>query len=188
MKTKFTLDKICALASLFAIAAPGSIQAEDFDGPYAGVEAGLGIIKTDGTTILGPVNTSESSGLFSGVLGYRSPVGDSGRVVLGIEGIFGFYTQGTNKHYGVYGIGGYRVGENGMIYLRAGYGGVDGVQTGAGTGLDGPVFGGGYEFHLSSSATLRLDYRYLAYGDVNAVDNTLDFSGHEITTAFLFNF
>jgi len=188
MRTKFSLDKICVLASLFAIVAPGSIQAAEFDGPYVGAEAGIGILKMEGTTLGGPADVSDNSGLLSGVLGYRSPVGEDGRFVLGLEGVLGLYTSGTNMHYGVYGIGGYRVGENGLVYLRVGYGGLNGVQTATGSGVDGPVFGGGYEVSLQENISLRLDYRYLSYGDVNVPDNAIDYSGHEITTAVLFSF
>lgn len=123
-----------------------------------------------------------------GVLGYRSPFGANGRFVLGIEGDLGFYSNGSNERYGLYGIGGYRVGEKGLAYLRFGYGWLEGIQTGIGTGVDGLVFGGGYEFGLRERMNLRVDYRYLDYGGVNIPDNTLDFDGQEITVAVLFDF
>ncbi|MEE8295272.1 MAG: outer membrane beta-barrel protein [Sphingomonadales bacterium] len=188
MNKKLDFGRICLLAFPLVILVPGASHAEEFKGPYVAVEGGIGVLKTDGTTLGGPVDEAENSGLLSGVLGYRSPVGANGRLVLGAEGIFGFYTSGTNLHYGVYGIGGYRVGDKGLAYLRVGYGGLKDVQTGTGNSLDGPVFGGGYEFSIHEKANLRLDYRYLSYGDVNIPDNTLDFSGHEITAGLLFNF
>ena len=85
-------------------------------------------------------------------------------------------------------IGGYRVGDEGLTYLRLGCAWLAGVQANFGEGVDGLAFGGGYEFALRARMNLRLDYRCLDYGGVNFIDNTIDLVGHEITAAILFNF
>lgn len=188
MNRKSDMRRICSLAALLAIAMTGETQAQEFDGAYVGVEGGIGILKVDGSTFVGPFSATENSGFAGGVLGYRSPVGANGRFVLGVEGALGFYSNGSNARYGLYGIGGYRTGDKGMAYLRLGYGWLEGVQTGIGRGVDGLVFGGGYEFALRERMNLRLDYKYLDYGGVDIPDNVLDFAGHEITAAVLFNF
>lgn len=177
----------CATAFLFSVT-PGIAHAEDFNGPYIGAEAGIGILDTEGSTIAGPFENTDTSAVVGAVLGYRTPLGTDSRVIVGIEGNLGLYTDGSDARYGVSGIGGYRIGDNGLAYLRAGYGWRDGVQTGAGKGIDGLVLGGGYEFGLTKNVSLRLDYKYLDYGDVNFPDNTVDFSGHEVTGGVLFNF
>lgn len=188
MNKKSNIGRICSLAALTVILLSGETYAQEFEGAYAGVEGGIGVLKIDGTTLAGPIDEVENSGFVGGVLGYRSPVGADGRFVLGVETALGLYTEGTNGRYGVYGIGGYRVGDKGLAYLRIGYGWLDGVQTGIGTGLDGLVLGGGYEFALREKMNLRFDYKYLNYGDVSIPDNSFDFGGHEITAAILFNF
>ena len=188
MKKKSDMGLICSLAALMITLVPGMTQAQEFEGPYVAVEAGIGVIKIDGSTIVGPIDEVDNSGLVGAVLGYRSHVGANTRFVLGVEGTLGLYTNGTNERYGIYGIGGYRVGDKGLFYLRLGYSWLEGVQTGIGTGVDGLAFGGGYEFGISERINLRLDYRYINYGGVSIPDNTLDFDGHEITTAILFKF
>ena len=188
MNRKSNIGQLLSLSALMAVVPMGGAFAQEFEGAYVGVEGGIGITKTDGSTFAGPISESDNSGLIGGVLGYRAPVGADGGFVLSVEGTMGFYSNGSNERYGVYGIGGYRVGDRGLAYMRVGYGWLGGVQTGVGDGIDGLVYGGGYEFGLRERMNLRLDYRYLDYGGVNIPDNTLDFKGHEITAAVLFNF
>jgi outer membrane immunogenic protein len=178
---------LLACAAGFALA-PAAAQAEVFDGPYAGVEAGLGILKAKGTTFAGPVSSKDESGVVSAVLGYRLPLGESSPVVVGAEGNVGLYTNGGDAHYGISGIGGFRIGESALIYLRAGYGWLDGVETGDGKGLDGLVLGGGAEMKLTDSLSARADYRHIDYGGFDYVDNSFDFKGDEIVASLLFNF
>lgn len=188
MNKKSNIGRPYWLAILAAILVTGETHAQDFEGAYAGIEAGMGILKIDGSTFAGPFSDKDNSGIVGGVLGYRAPLGEDSRLVLGVEGALGFYTNGSNERYGLHGIGGYRVGDQGLAYLRAGYSWLGGVQTGIGTGVDGLSYGGGYEFGFSERMNLRLDYRYVDYGGVDIPDNTLDFDGHEITAAVLFNF
>jgi outer membrane immunogenic protein len=167
---------------------PAQAHAEAFDGPYAGVEAGVGILKSKGATIAGPFSNSASSAVLSAVVGYRMPLGENSPIVVGAEGNVGIYSKGSNARYGVSGIGGVRVSDSGLLYLRAGYGWLDGIQTGLGKGIDGLVLGGGGEVKLTEKLTARADYKYLDYGGVNVPDNIVSFKGHEVVGSVLLNF
>jgi opacity protein-like surface antigen len=182
------IKQLGALAVFALIAMTSVAQAQDFKGIYGGIESGIGILDVDGSTIAGPFSENDHSAIVGGIIGYRAPVGSDSRFVLGVEGQLGIYTSGSDLRYGVYGIGGYRVGDNGLLYARIGYSWLDGVANGVGKGIDGLAFGGGYEFGVSEDINLRLDYKYVDYDDIDFADNTMDFDGHEITAAVLFNF
>ena len=175
-------------ASLILALTPGLAQAQDFSGPYVGAQAGIGILDTKGSTIAGPFDDTSTSAVASAVLGYRTPLGEDGPLVLGIEGDVGIYSKGSDARYGVSGLVGFRVGDNGMAYARGGYAWRDGIRTGVGKGIDGPVYGGGFEFGLSEQLSFRIDYKYLDYDDVNVPDNIANFSGHEVTGGVLLTF
>jgi outer membrane immunogenic protein len=179
----------CLTGSLLALAlAPSVASADAFNGPYAGVEAGLGILKTEGSILTGPISESDNSAMVSAVAGYRMPLGDS-PVVLGAEGSVGTYTSGKGDlRYGAAGIGGVKLGERALVYGKVGYAWLDGVPNGTGEGIDGLVLGGGAELALSDRVSARAEYRHIDYGGINFPDNTLDFTGHEVTAAVLFNF
>ena len=182
------MKRVCAALIFLTVALPGMALAQDYSGLYGGIEGGIGVIKTDGAILSGPVDEVDNTGLIGGVFGFRSPITPNGRIVLGIEGTVDFLTSDSDWRYGGYGIAGYRVGETGLAYLRVGYGKLDGVNTGVDNSLDGLVFGGGYEFGIRDRMSMRLDYRYLNYGGVDIPDNVLDFDGHEITAGLLVNF
>ncbi len=133
----------CLTGSLLALAlAPSVANADAFNGPYAGVEAGLGILKTEGSILTGPISESDNSAMVSAVAGYRMPLGDS-PVVLGAEGSVGTYTSGKGDlRYGAAGIGGVKLGERALVYGKVGYAWLDGVPNGTGEGIDGLVLGG----------------------------------------------
>jgi opacity protein-like surface antigen len=188
MKNQSKAGSACSLAILLVVLLPGLAGAQDFDGVYAAAEVGMGIIRSAGSTIVGPVDDVEYSGLIGGTLGFRSPVGENGRVVLGLEGAVGMYTQGPDARLGAFGIGGLRVGARGLAYLRLGYVTLEGVQTGVSEGVDGPAAGGGFGFYIRDSIGLRIDYRYIDFGSVDVPDNTMGFDGHEMTAAIVFNF
>ncbi len=188
MNISKSLRLALACAGTALVATPGFASAEPFNGPYAGVEAGVGVLKTKGSTIAGPFKDSDTSAIAGVVLGYRLPLGADSPIVVGAEGNLGIYEDGSNARYGVSGIGGVRIGDGGLAYLRAGYGWLEGIQTGAGKGIDGLVLGGGGEIRLTDAISARADYKYLDYGGVNFPDNTIDFKGHEITASLLFNF
>lgn len=167
---------------------PAAAHAEDFEGPYVGVEGGLGIVEVEGSTILGPFKESDNSAMIGGIVGMRTHLsGDSG-LVIGAEGNLGIYTNGGDARYGISGIAGVQIGESSLLYTRLGYGWVDGIATPGGTGIDGIALGAGFETALADSTNVRLDYKYLGYEDFEVPDNTAHFSGHEITVGVVFGF
>lgn len=188
MTTLSNFARVCGLATAVAVLPVGAASAQDFTGMYGGVEGGLAILKSQGSTLLGPFDTSDNTAYVGGVLGFRTPVGVGGRFIVGAEGNYGLYTDGSHDRYGFYGIGGYQFGDRGLGYLRIGYAWLDGIQTGAGSGIDGLSYGGGYEVQMNQRMNLRIDYRYTDFDDISFPDNTVDFDGHEITAGLLFKF
>jgi len=188
MRIRLPAGLACVMAAVLVLLLPQRSRAQDYSGVYAAAEVGVGIIESAGSTIVGPVEDSESSGLIGGALGFHSPLGESGRVLLGLEGSVGLYLKETHGRIGAYGIGGVRIGATGLAYLRLGYVALHGVETGVGEGVDGPAFGGGFTFGLREKLGLRIDYRYIDYGGVDVPDNTMDFDGHEVTAAVVFDF
>lgn len=168
-----------AIASL-AVLHPAMAQ-DRFEGVYGAVEGGMGYIKREGTTFLGPIDETDNSAIIGGALGVRSNFGDNTDLVLGLEAGGDLYTDGSQWRYGISGIGGWKVRDDDLAYVRVGYGSFsDDVD------LDGMVLGAGYELALNNRFSLRFDYRSLFYGDTNFVDNSIDNHGHEITTALVF--
>jgi outer membrane immunogenic protein len=186
--------KILAMAiasvAISSVALPGAASATDYEGPYAAVSGGLGVVKFDGTVASGAVSNTTYSGIAGGVLGFRAPLGPDGRFVLGIEGDVDFYTSGSEVRFGGYGIAGYRIMDEDLLYLRAGYAKLSSYSNSFATdiGLDGWVLGAGYEHSLNDSFSVRLDYRFLNYGDTNVVNDMVNYSGHEIKAALVMEF
>lgn len=186
---KTTIINRHLLGTALALAlVPGMASAEPFSGPYAGVEAGLGKLKTEGSTLIGPFKRTDETAVVSAVAGYRMPLGEELPVVLGVEGNAGIHTNGGDARYGIAGTAGVKIGDAALLYGKVGYAWLDGVQTGAGEGIDGLLLGGGAELALTDSISARAEYRYIDYGGVNFPDNTLDFKGHEVMAGVLFNF
>jgi hypothetical protein len=164
------------------------IHAQELDHAYAAAEGAIGVLNIGGSTPLGLAGEVENSGLLSGVMDYRSPVGANARLVFDAGSELGTYTNGTNERHSVYSIGGYPARDSGLAYPRLGYGWRDGVQTGTVKGLDGPASEHDYEFRLRKLMNIRLDFRYLDYDDVNIPDIMLNFDGYELSAAVRFNF
>lgn len=183
MRIHLLKSAIAALAAGFALA-PAAAHAEGFDGPYVGAQGGLGILNAEGSTLAGPVDTSDSEAVVGGFAGYRSSLGGTG-LVLGVEGDVGIGIDSGDGRYGVSGIGGIKLGDSTLVYTRVGYGWRDGMPADTGDGL---VLGGGIETKLSDSLGLRLDYKRLDLDDTNFPDNTIDYSGHEVTGGVVFSF
>jgi len=184
---KYWKPGLAALAMALSVA-PQMASAEAFNGPYAGVEAGLGQIKAEGSILTGPIKIRDDSASVGVVAGYRMPVAEGMPVVLGVEGNLGLYTEGGDARYGLAGIGGMKIGDSALLYGKVGYGWHDGVENGVGSGLDGVLFGGGAEVALSERISARAEYRQIDYDEVNFPDNSLDYTGHEFMAGVLFNF
>ncbi len=163
-------------------------HAEAFNGPYVGAEAGVSVLERKGSTLLGPIEDSDTAGTAGLVAGYRMPVGEDSPIVLGVEGKLGLNTSGGDARYGVSGIGGVKLGQKALVYLRAGYAWIDNQPDGVDGKLEGVALGGGAEYALTSKVSARLDYRHLDLDDIDFPDNTLSFKGHEMTASVLYNF
>lgn len=169
----------------FAAFIPGAAQAKGFDGPYAGVEAGLSILDAKGATLAGPFDETDEAAFVGGLLGYRTPVSENGGLIVGLEGDLGVATDGGDVRYGVSGIAGVKLGGSSLLYGRVGYAGRDGLPEGTG---DGVMFGGGFETRLAERLNLRLDYKYIDLGSIDFTDNMAEFTEHEITGGLVLEF
>ena len=167
------------------LAMPSLALAQDpFSGIYGAVEGGIGIINKDGTVLAGAVDETEKSALIGVVLGMRSSIGRDRNFVIGLEVNGDSYAANSDWRYGISGIAGVKVRDKNLVHLRVGYGEFNSDNL----DLNGLVIGGGYERLLGDSTSLRFDYKYLNYGDVNYADDSIDYGGHEITTAFVLRF
>jgi len=181
---KISITAAIAVAS-FLVAPMVSAQDNDlYNGTYGSLHIGPSVVKVDGTTLLGPVSESNLSFLAGGSLGYRTTLGLNSPLVVGVEADLNYYSAGSDLRYGISGLAGFKVAERGLAYLRVGYGKLDFGDN----DLDGMVYGGGYEFKLTSDTNIRLDYKKLNYKDINFHDNSFRYDGHEITTGMVFRF
>ncbi|MBS1239672.1 MAG: hypothetical protein H6R45_378 [Proteobacteria bacterium] len=173
-----------ACGGIFFALASTPAFAEGFDGPYVGAQAGIAILHVEGSKLGGPFEETSETAFAGAVLGYRMPVGESG-VVIGAEGDIGVHVDGGDARYGVSALAGVKIGGNSLVYGRVGYGWHDGLPADVGKGL---VFGGGFETKLAGNVNARVDYKYLDLGSTNFPDNTLDYTGHEVTAGIVFGF
>jgi len=173
-----------ALVAGAALTFAGSASAEPFSGPYAGIGAGIGILESEGSTIAGPFDRTQSDAVVTGIAGYRMPLGE-GPVVLGVEGDAGINVDTGDGRYGLSGIAGVKLGEASLVYGRAGYGWRDGMPGDTGKGL---VLGGGFETRLTEALNLRVDYRHHDLGSIALPDNTADYAAHEVTGGLILAF
>ncbi len=183
------MHKISMTAALigasFLITPMVSAQDDDlFNGTYGSLQAGASVVKVDGTTFIGPVSESNLSFLAGATLGYRATLGQDSPFVAGLEATGNYYSAGSDIRFGISGLAGYKVGERGLAYLRVGYG----KLAFSGNDLDGMVFGGGYEFKLTSDTNIRLDYKKLNYKGIDFPDFSFRYGGHEITSGMVFRF
>lgn len=181
--------KAAVLAFVAAAAtAPATGRANDFAGPYAAIEAGLAVLKTDGTRTTGAFKASDDIGTGNVVLGIRSNLKEGLPVTVGFEASVGGYTKGAGLRYGASGIAGVRIAGSGLAYVRAGYTSLDSVDTALNQKLDGIHFGGGYEQRLFDRVHLRADYRYTDLGTARATNTAINAKSHEVTGALVYAF
>ncbi|HSG33502.1 MAG TPA: outer membrane beta-barrel protein [Sphingomonadaceae bacterium] len=183
MSKTTTLKYLIAASTLAIFATPGIAHAEGFDGPYAGIQGGIEILNSEGSTIAGPFDDSDSQAMVGGVLGLRGSLTNG--FVVGAEGDLGFNIDSGDARYGISAIAGAQLGESSLLYGRVGYGFRDGLPADTGEGL---VLGGGFETLLSDSLGLRLDYKHIDLGGIDLTDNTVDYSSHEITAGAILSF
>lgn len=184
MKSKFVLTVLASFAGLVALPA----QAEDFDGPYIGVQAGWNRAEVADRTIdAQPIDTevSRDALVLGGYAGYNHQIND--RFVIGAEaGFSGAFDDEVRAHsdgtaltidprysFDLTARAGYLVNDKTLIYVRGGYANArvrttlvsDEGTTRVSDNLDGWLVGGGVERVLTDNISARLEYRYTDFGN-----------------------
>lgn len=171
------------LAACLAAALPAAANAQSFDGPYAGIEAGVDIVNAEGATIVGPFETTDTDAVIGGLLGVRTEL--DGGLVIGVEGNLNLVTRNGDLGYGVAGLAGLRLGEAALVYGKAGYGGRSDMRDGLGDGL---LLGGGIETRLSERVNGRLGYTYQDLGEIDIPDDIISLESHKIAASLIVGF
>lgn len=174
---------LLATAVSAAILIPSIASAEgEFDGPYAGVKASIGIISTSGRTIQGPYSNSNDELAVGGLAGYRTEVTNG--VVLGAEIDALYYTSSKDPRYGAAATVGYNIDGQGLAFVKLGYAKLDSDLV----DVDGVTFGGGYERIINDMVNVRAEYQTISYTDFETVNTTQNNTGHEISLSAIFKF
>ncbi|MGE4431942.1 MAG: outer membrane protein [Sphingobium sp.] len=171
-------------AAALAFAAPA--QAEPFNGPFIGAQAGWNqndIDRLDGDLGVVGVNRSKDSVVGGVFAGYDHKIGSS--FVIGAEAGFnmGIDDKMTRRGaidtivnplhaFDVSARAGYLVNDRSLIYVRGGYDNMRARTTVAGPDValsskdsyDGWMVGGGVERALGDKVSTRLEYRYSDLG------------------------
>lgn len=200
---KFHVVSALALIAGSSIVAPG--QAEMFNGPTVGVEAGwtqnkIGSTKTDlGRT---NVDASQDTATLGGLLGYDRRFG---RLVVGGEVGLSFGTSdkvsgGTStatasidpkRSVDLTARAGYLVAPQTLVYARAGYTNdrirtttVSGTSTlSASEDRDGWLVGGGVERAITDKVSARVEYRYADLSNGHG-----KYDRHQVLSGIVFHF
>lgn len=167
-------------------AAPAYAQAQTFDGPYVGVQAGLGHDEVRSTPYEAAGKVDDDRDSFSGgaFAGYNLRVTPS--VVLGVEGSFDVgaddavrsvrnsiaYSIDPRFSFDLGASAGYLVDDKTLLYVRGGYKNVQATtrRTAATASaddhrtLDGWTVGGGVERYVTDNVSARIEYRYSDLG------------------------
>lgn len=174
---------LLATAVSVAILTPAIASAEgEFDGPYAGVKASIGIISSSGRTPNGPYSNSNDELAIGGLAGYRSEI--SNGIVLGAEVDATYYTSSKDPRYGVAGILGYNIDGQGLAFAKLGYAKLDSGLV----DVDGFTIGVGYERVITDMINVRAEYQTMMYTDFESVGVTQNNTGHEISLSAIFKF
>jgi len=192
-------------AAMITVNAPA--QAENFEGPFVGVEGGYS--RDDiGPDIEDDIEISEDldrdAAYFQLFAGYDHAVAD--KVRLGVEAAIGIgaddelsLSDGTDSvsldpefSFELTGRAGYLVGENTMLYARGGYHSsrVELTITEEGTAdfqdkgyVEGFLVGGGFEHAFGDNLRSRIEYRYSDLGS-----NGANWDRHQVLAGVLYNF
>lgn len=197
-----------AMLTLAVASTPAMAQ----DNPLGGLYFG-GIVGVDSVEISDGVDSGSEEDILYGVtFGYD--LAGPGVVVLGIEGEWAdsgvgasvedvfvagdrfALSTGRDLYAGVR--AGYRIGENGMLYVKGGYTDAklkasydDGVDTLTGSDtLGGFRVGAGGEFALGGNFAIRAEYRYSDYGNYSydGIDTGLSATRHQGVVGMLAKF
>lgn len=197
-----TLAGALAAAGLMA-AAPA--QAEPFNGPFVGVQAGwnqnkIGTLEGD----LGVVDVQRTKDSFTGGVfaGYDYKIGSN--VVIGAEAGFNIAAKDNlvgrgavdtivnPRHaFDLSARAGYLVDDKSLIYVRGGYDNLRARTTVAGLegtlsskdSYDGWLVGGGVERALGDKVSTRLEYRYSDLGS-----GPSNFDRHQVLLGVAYRF
>ena len=179
--------------TLFAVALVGATlaafpaQAETFDGPYVGVQAGYNRAEIADSVEARPLDaeTARNAFVLGGYAGYNKTVGSN--IVIGAEAGFGAalddevqtVSDGAaleiNPRYSfdLTARAGYLASDKLLVYVRGGYANArvrttladaEGSVTSSGN-LDGWLVGGGVEYALTDSISARTEYRFQDLGN-----------------------
>tara|TARA_R110002110_G_scaffold344164_3_gene554154 strand:+ start:449 stop:1069 length:621 start_codon:yes stop_codon:yes gene_type:complete len=202
MKSKIILTALAGIAGL--IAAPA--QANNFDGPYIGVQSGWNRAEVADRTIdAQPVDAevSRDAVVLGGYAGYNYKVSD--RFVIGAEagfsGAFDDDVRGQTSgdsvtidprySFDLTARAGYLVDDKTLAYVRGGYANArvrttlvsDDTTSRASDNLDGWLVGGGVERMLTDKISARLEYRYTDFGN-----NGGQYDQHQALVGISYNF
>ena len=174
---------LLATAVSAAILIPSIASAEgEFDGPYAGVKASIGIISSNGRTARGPFSNSNDELAVGGLAGFRQEVING--VVLGVEVDGTYYTTSKDPRYGAAATVGYNIDGEGMVFAKLGYAKLDTDLV----DLDGVTVGAGYERVINEMINVRAEYQTMLYTDFTTAGGNQDNTGHEISLSAIFKF
>lgn len=174
---------LLATALSAAILVPSIASAEgEFDGPYAGVKATIGIISSSGRTVQGPYSNSNDEFAIGGLAGYRSEI--SNGIVVGGEVDLLYYTSSKDPRFGAAGLVGYNIDGQGLAFVKLGYAKLDTDLV----DVDGVTIGAGYERVINDILNVRAEYQSIMYTDFETVTTTQNNTGHEISLSAIFKF
>lgn len=202
MKSKLVLTALATLAGFAAMPA----QAQEFDGPYIGVQAGWNRAEVaDATIEAQPVDAevSRDALVLGGYVGYNHQIND--RFVIGAEAGFSgavddelraqsdgsAITIDPRYSFDLSARAGYLVNDKTLVYARGGYANsrvrttlvTDDATTRVSDNLDGWLVGGGVERALTNSVSARLEYRYTDFGNDGG-----QYDQHQVLVGISYNF
>ncbi len=202
MKAKLLIATFVATAGSFTVPA----HAENFDGPYVGVQGGFNRAEVadrieDGGVI--DEDISREAFVLGAYAGYNHKVGE--RFVLGAEagisaafddelrGLSGGNPLTIDPRYSfdLTARAGYLVNDKTIVYVRGGYANTrirTTLASDSGTvtmsdNLDGWLVGGGVERALTDDISARLEYRYTDLGSDGG-----EFDQHQALVGISYNF
>lgn len=202
MKRKLVFAALATFAGF--VATPS--QADDFDGPYIGAQAGWNRAEVADATIESQPVDAESSRdalVLGGYAGYNHKIDD--RLVIGAEvGFSGAFDDELRAQSGGAAItidprysfdltarAGYLVNDKTLVYVRGGYANsrvrttlvTNDATTRESDNLDGWLVGGGVERALTDQVSTRLEYRYTDFGN-----NGGRYDQHQALVGISYNF
>lgn len=194
-----------AALGITVAAASAPAQAETYNGPYIGVQAGWDRGEISDSINSQPIvaEASRDSLVLGGYAGYNHKVAD--KFVIGAEAGFsgtvddraravsggGALTIDPRYSFDLTARAGYIVSEKALVYVRGGYASQrvrTSIVTPAGlirdsNSLDGWLVGGGVEYAITDRVSARAEYRYSDFGN-----NGGQYDRHQTLVGLSFNF